>query len=483
MAKAGEGAAAAAEASSAPVAGGDVIARVGDQTITFGEISTILNSSAVVGVSVPAVGTPERDTVRVTILDKLISANLTYLDAKAKGVDKDPEYLRDVERFEKGILAGLYRQREMAGDIPVSDEEVQAYLDKHIDAGADVSDQMRLGVEARLRREKLKTRLKEAHAALRQGVDIVVHPNNLAVAGDASRTDDTTVAEIDGRPISWAEVRDRVVAAGKGAVAANPLASENDARVAAVEREIDLRLMTQKAKASGLDQDSVYQARVREYLKSRLVNLHRKRLIDSWEPSDKELKAYYEANKARFVQPETRKVQMLLVKTQEEAKRLKRAIEDGETTMYQAAQQHSIAANAKHDLGEVGWINRGETVPALDEVIFGVGPGEIGGPVETPGGWQLVKVQDMQETKFDDFSDATTRKLARREYLNDKLDAYAVDLRQKGDFSVEVDQDALVGLAQAEADAVAQLAEEAQQPGSVTEQRVKKLGKLLDRSE
>ena len=48
----------------------DVIARVGDQPITYSELNTLLNSSAIVGLSVPALGTPERNRVRITLLDK-----------------------------------------------------------------------------------------------------------------------------------------------------------------------------------------------------------------------------------------------------------------------------------------------------------------------------------------------------------------------------------------------------------------------------
>ena len=70
----------------------DVIARVGDQPITFNQLSTMLNSSAIVGLSIPALGTPERDQVRLTLLDKVISANLLYLDAVKQGLDKDPAY-------------------------------------------------------------------------------------------------------------------------------------------------------------------------------------------------------------------------------------------------------------------------------------------------------------------------------------------------------------------------------------------------------
>jgi len=55
-----------------------VIARVGDQLITFNDINTMINSSPIVGLSLPELGSPERDTVRITLLDKMISANLLY---------------------------------------------------------------------------------------------------------------------------------------------------------------------------------------------------------------------------------------------------------------------------------------------------------------------------------------------------------------------------------------------------------------------
>ena len=79
---------------SSPVAGAapeplhDVIARVGDQDISYGQINTMMNSSAVVGLSLPALGTPQRQKVRIMLLDKVISANLLYLDALKQGVDQ-----------------------------------------------------------------------------------------------------------------------------------------------------------------------------------------------------------------------------------------------------------------------------------------------------------------------------------------------------------------------------------------------------------
>lgn len=477
-AQAEEAAATSAEATMSDGITDDVIARVGDQAIHFGEINTVLNSSAIVGVSIPAIGTPERDTARITLLDKFVSANLLYLDARKQGLDQDPDYRRQVERFDNAILAGVYRQKLLLGDITVSEEEIQGYYHQRMPHGTELTPEIRAGIEATLRRDKARARLAEARAHIRDGVTVVLHEENLDADGDSGRADATPLAEIDAEPITWGAVKDKIIAAGKGAVIADPHASAEAARRTVLDTQIDLRIMANKAKAAGLDKDPIYLARVGEYHKSRLTNLHREHLIAQMMPSDDELKAYYEANRASIVQPEARKVQMVVLKSKDEADRIKAQIDAGEITMYQAAQKHSIAVKAKEDLGEVGWVYRGDTVPALDAVVFGLGPGAVSEPVETPAGWHLVSVQDVQEAKFSDFDDAATRKLTKRRYLDEKLNAYVVDLRQH-QFPVEVYQDVLVRLAQQEADMVGRLAQKAEEPGSVTQQRLGELQRLL----
>jgi len=196
------------------------------------------------------------------------------------------------------------------------------------------------------------------------------------------------------------------------------------------------------------------------------------------EPSTEELQKYYEENRNSIMQVEMRKIQDVVVKTREEAEELKARIESGELTMFQAAADYSIAPGAKQQLGEVGWVAKGRAQPALDEVIFNLGPGELGGPVESTEGWHLLKVLDVSDAEFDNFEDSETQKLARRRYIHDQLDTYVQDLR-KNDFTVEVYEDNLVRLAQQEADMVARLTEQAAKPGSRTEQRVEELKKLM----
>ena len=456
----------------------DVIAKVGDQAISFHQINTMLNSSAVVGVSVPALGTPERDTARIVVLDKVISANLLYLDAKRQGLDKDPVYQRDMRNFSNGMLAGQYQRRFMAGEITVSDEEIQAFFDETMVADTEMTDDLHTQIEATLRKRKLHERLKAQREALREGLEVDVYTGNLEPSGDEARADDVRVAQVGEEVISWGEVKASLIAAGRGATELDPLAMEVDARLSTLQGEIDKRIMAHKAREAGLETDPVYRSRFNEFQKTRLVNLHRANLAKEREPSEEQLKAYYEANRMAIMQVEMRKIQDVVVKTREEAEALKARIESGELTMYKAAADYSIAPGAKQQLGEVGWVAEGRAQPALNEVIFKLGPGELGGPVESSEGWHLVTVLDVSDAEFDNFEDEATQKLARRRYIHDQLDSYVMDLR-KNDFTVEVYEDNMVRLAQKEADMVARLTEQAAQPGSKTEQRVEELKKMI----
>jgi len=287
------------------------------------------------------------------------------------------------------------------------------------------------------------------------------------------------VAEGGDEKITWGETRGILTAAGIAATHKDPLAMVVDARLRALQREIDTRLMAQKARAAGLDRDRVYEARVNEYKKTRLINIHRANLAREMQPTDAELEAFFEANRHLISTPEFRKVQMVVLPTEEEAKEIKRRVEAGELTMYEAASKHSIAPDARKDLGELGWVQKDKVLPGLQEVVFSLGPGEIGGPVQVGDAWHIMTVHEVREGQRESLDDPATRKEARRKYIHARLDGYTIKLREN-DFPVEVYEDRIIQLAQQEADMIGHLAEKAQEPGSVTEQRLKELQELLN---
>ncbi len=456
----------------------DVIARVGDQDISYGQINTMMNSSAVVGLSLPALGTAQREKVRIMLLDKVISANLLYLDALKRGVDQDPVYQEALQRFSDGMLAALYRNKQLAGDIQVNEDEIRAFHERSMAPDAELTDENRTVIDASLRKQKLEDRNAALRTQLRAGITIHVDEQNLDPEHDTSHQDSDVMARVGDQAINWAEVKSVLLTASKrselSAGHLDPVAE----RLKALDKVIDTRIMADKGRAAGLEQDRVYQARYKEYQKTRLINHHRGKLLAGWEPDQAAIDAYYARHQARISVPEERKLQMAVLEDRETASRIKGRVEAGEMTLYEAARDHSIDPNAQQHLGEMGWVRKGTGFAELDAVTFALGPGEIGGPVESPGGWHLVKVLDIREAQFQDIADDNTHKLTRRTLMREQLNNYVVALR-KNDFEVTVYEDRLKELSRAEAEWIAGLEEKARASTSLSKQREDEFRQLL----
>ena len=424
----------------------DAVARVGDQVIRFSQLNTLLNSAPVVGLSIPALGTPERNQVMVGLLDKAISANLLYLDAIKQGRDRDPQYQQELQAFSDGIIGGLYRARYLVGDIEVTPEEVDAFYKDQIVEGTEMTERLRAGIEASIRKDKFKQRTATLRERLREGIEVTMHEENLDVSEDPLRSDSDLVAEYGERKITWGDVKAQMT------LPINVLSLER--RVEAVNSTIDQALMAEKGRAAELEKDPVYLSRVGEFQKTRLVNLRRAELIGQMEPDDEALRDYYEQHKANIEFKERRKILMVVLESREQAEAVKGKIDSGEITIYQAAMDYSIHPDAKQNLGDFGWVTQGTGFPDLDKVTFGLGPEEIGGPVESPAGWHLVKVVDVRDARFTDIGDDETRSATRRLYLKEKLNDYVVGLR-KNQFPVVVYDENLKRLFQEEAQWIA----------------------------
>ena len=444
----------------------DTIARVGDQAITFNQINTIINSSAIVGLSIPELGSPERDIVRITLLDKLISANLLYLDALDRGVDKDPEYQKAISSFRDAILANLYRSKHLVGEVEVSEQDIKEFYNNNIVEGTELTEELRAGIEATIRKDRVKQRTATMRERLRKGHKSSIIVSDLDPADDQVRSNDDVLAELDGEAITWGEARPALQRAHT--------MQSTELRIEALENMIDNRLMAQKAKEVGLEKDPVYLARMGEFSKTRLTNIHRGRLLESWEPGADELKAFYDANRDNIVVKEVRKVQMLVVKTEEEAEALKEKIESGDLTFHKAVAEHSVVPDAARTLGQLGWVSEGSGFPELDKEAFMLGPNEIGGPVESPAGWHLVRILDQRDALHTNIADEKTQTKTRRMYLDEKMDQYVIDLRANK-YDVVVYEEAINRLAQQEVDWYQGMLEKAQKSPDEVIEEIKRL--------
>ena len=455
-----------------------VIAKVDDEVITFNQINTMLNSSAMVGLSIPALGTPKRSQVMITLLDKVISANLLYLDAKEKGADRLTRYVSDMKKFEDAVLVTMYKSNVLIGDIQVTEDEVAAFYKSSISPETELTDDVKTAIEAKIRKHRFTELKNSMRERLRVDADVKINEDVLSTSSDVGRTDADIVATIGDKRITWGDVKVQMRGADYRATLAEFYVDNDEERLLRLQEYIDNTLMAEKAIAAGMDKDPEFIQRTAEYRKTHLINVHRNNLVNKWKPSEDELKTFFVDNMDKISVPEARKVQMVVVKTKEEADTIKAEIDSGKITMFQAAQQYSIDPNAKRTLGEMGWVSQGTGFDELDDFTFNLEPDVVSDPVESPTGWHLVKVLDVNDAQYQNFDDPQVSRLTLRLYMKKKFNDYVIDLR-KNQFEVAVYQDELNRQFQKEADYIAALNVKAKEKGSITEQRMEDMQKYI----
>jgi peptidyl-prolyl cis-trans isomerase D len=163
----------------------------------------------------------------------------------------------------------------------------------------------------------------------------------------------------------------------------------------------------------------------------------------------KELEDYYQNNREKFTQPRRVKVRHILIRaeakdTESSAKARKKAESIREEAVKgkdfaQLAKQYSEDPGTKGQGGDLGYFTRGQLVPEFEQEAFSLKVGEISKVIQTPYGFHILKVDDIQEAKVEPLEKVKeqiatflrTRKA--RELAHDEADeAYATASKAKG---------------------------------------------------
>ena len=134
----------------------------------------------------------------------------------------------------------------------------------------------------------------------------------------------------------------------------------------------------------------------------------------SVEVTEKEIEEYYKANaKTQFYRPKEVKVRYISIPmtpdaqaAQARAATVVKEARSGKDFAELAKRESNDATAAKG--GDVGWLAAGQVPPPVDKVLFSLAKGAVSDPVETPGGYQIFKVEDIREEKTLTLKEAQT---------------------------------------------------------------------------
>lgn len=156
-----------------------------------------------------------------------------------------------------------------------------------------------------------------------------------------------------------------------------------------------------------------------------------------------EVEAEYARDTSRFMTPEQIKAAHILVPLPENASpedvkqaeesmaAIHKELADGKP-FAEVADAHN-GPNAANKGGELGWIRRGETVPAFEEAAFALEPGKLSDNVRSPFGLHLILVSEKKAAAQRPLAEvegeirAELSRLQGREKINDALDGLVED--------------------------------------------------------
>ena len=147
-----------------------------------------------------------------------------------------------------------------------------------------------------------------------------------------------------------------------------------------------------------------------DYVRQSLAALMEK---PEFAPSEEDLRADYDKAAAEFVPEERRRASHILVEVNDDRdeaqakeiiENVRRRIEAGES-FSELATEFSDDDGSKVKGGDLGFAARGVYVPEFENVLFGMGIGELSQPVVTQFGVHLIRLDDTELTKYPSFAD------------------------------------------------------------------------------
>ncbi len=382
----------------------EVLVTVGPESVTAADLETAVRSSPF-ATQFNTMDEPEQAVLRGSLLKRLVALRLLRLEARARGLDRRPEFLQELEDYRTSRLYRYYIQK-LREQLTISQDK----LDELKETYKGQPDALEAAKASMLSEDFKKLRLLSLQM-LREKQHVVFYTDRIA----EGITPDTLLMQGDKISLRYGDIVD---------VDEFPKMPDKEWVEEQLYQRTELLLFAQAAADEGVD----VSAAVEDYANELLPAMMMEELEQEWIPDDAALKAYFDANPELAQVPERWHVGQLVVSSYAQAAAMRRRIEQGES-LFVLAGRYSIDPWGRSHNGDMGWFKEGEGVPAIEQRLKSMADGEVSDIIHTGKGYHLVTVIERRPGKTRSF--ASMKDKLRQSIVDEKLATYLQSLQEK----------------------------------------------------
>lgn len=172
---------------------------------------------------------------------------------------------------------------------------------------------------------------------------------------------------------------------------------------------INRELLTQESIRQGLDKDIDFRDQIAQLKQTLMIQALLENYFQKNPITDAKLREEFDRQRKLIGEGSSAtqyRLSQIIVTTETDAIDLIRRIQKGEL-FGKLAQEYSVDQASKASGGQIGWVLPGQVVAPVANVIVNLNKGAVANaPIQTQGGWVIVKVDDKRPFKFPTFEEA-----------------------------------------------------------------------------
>lgn len=249
----------------------------------------------------------------------------------------------------------------------------------------------------------------------------------LAITNLSLATENKIVAKVNGKAIYEEEIKSTMKlysnmnADNSGEEEFNFDKIDSESKKEIVRSLIIGELMLSEAKKSKIEQSSEYKEALELASKQLVQKLFIEKMVKDNITEAKVKEKYQELSKLQSDKDEY-KACHILVKTEEEAKEIKKKLDKGED-FSKLAKEYSLD-ESKDSGGSLGYFSNGQMVQNFENATASLKIGQISSPVQTEFGYHIIKLEDKRKIKPESYESmkAKIRDILATKYVKEYLE-------------------------------------------------------------